>query len=119
MEEGTVSENEEVTQEENKAQTTPVEGQETIMESIYNAIPGTAGSSLKAVSAAAGLLDWIMDKASGIPTDQITAQATEWAKEKLENGTEADELLDGLASVQAEAMQHIASQNAKEKAAAF
>lgn len=83
---------------------TPVEGQTDVMQEILTAMPGTAGSSLKTVSAAVNLLDWSRGTASSVSGEQIAAGAKEWASQQIANGIAKEELIQALDTVQAKAV---------------
>ena len=57
---------------------------ESLLQAIYDAVPGTAGSSLKAAYAAGMFLDWAMDRAGRDDgEEEITAQTETWINENV------------------------------------
>ena len=66
-------------QSENGEAVTPVEGETEVLQAILLAMPGTAGSSLKAMSGAVTLLDWTIGTAVNTDQELIIANAKAWA----------------------------------------
>jgi len=83
-----------------------MDGLSDVLESVYSAAPGTAGSSLKSVIAAGAILDWAEDNYALSSGEEIKSAVSDWRAKKKESAGDVysdGDMLDALAGVDADA----------------
>lgn len=83
-----------------------LDGLSDVLESVYSAVPGTAGSSLKSVIAAGAILDWAEDNYALSSDAEIMAAVSDWRAKKQESAGDVysdGDMLDALAGADADA----------------
>lgn len=88
------------------AQTDGTEQIKEVLDSVFAAVPGTAGGALKSVTAACRLLDWSEDYAKTAEPAALQEAAGQWRQgmqEAEDSVYTDDDMLQALAAVQADA----------------